>query len=245
VILNTSLIYFVLLIQYTRTPNKYYKFKTVVFFVTPDLDPDGTDFHLTAKMQMRQRVFSFFRLALLGLLLDYGMGNVSVVAYTSQASTISTIPLIPHHVQRQRRRHLQEDLHRDRSRRTASTSLLVAGLYQGYGTHYADLWCGTPPQRQTVIVDTGSAVTAFPCEGCDDCGASTTASTYHLDSLFRYSQSTTYHKLTCAECLRGNCGGGGGECSIGMSYQEGSSWNAFGSFCMPCLICGFVCVCLR
>lgn len=35
----------------------------------------------------------------------------------------------------------------------------VGGLYQGYGTHYVDLWVGTPPQRQTVIVDTGSGVT--------------------------------------------------------------------------------------
>ena len=31
----------------------------------------------------------------------------------------------------------------------------VGALYQGYGTHYVDLWVGTPPQRQTVIVDTG------------------------------------------------------------------------------------------
>ena len=34
------------------------------------------------------------------------------------------------------------------------TAQQVAALFQGYGTHYADLWCGTPPQRQTVIVDT-------------------------------------------------------------------------------------------
>lgn len=32
----------------------------------------------------------------------------------------------------------------------------VSELFQGYGTHYVDLWVGTPPQRQTVIVDTGS-----------------------------------------------------------------------------------------
>ena len=32
-----------------------------------------------------------------------------------------------------------------------------AALYQGYGTHYVDLWIGTPPQRQTVIVDTGES----------------------------------------------------------------------------------------
>ena len=37
----------------------------------------------------------------------------------------------------------------------------TGALYQGYGTHYIDLWVGTPPQRQTVIVDTGSSITAL------------------------------------------------------------------------------------
>jgi hypothetical protein len=45
-------------------------------------------------------------------------------------------------------------------------------LSQGYGTHYANLWVGSPiPQRQSVIVDTGSHFTAFPCVGCVKCGA--------------------------------------------------------------------------
>lgn len=40
-------------------------------------------------------------------------------------------------------------------------------LSQGYGTHFASLWVGTPtPQRKTVIVDTGSHYTAFPCTVC-------------------------------------------------------------------------------
>ena len=40
-------------------------------------------------------------------------------------------------------------------------------LSQGYGTHFANIWVGSPtPQRKTVIVDTGSHYTAFPCSGC-------------------------------------------------------------------------------
>ena len=44
-----------------------------------------------------------------------------------------------------------------------------APLFQGQGTHYAFIWVGTPPQRVSVIVDTGSHHTAFPCVGCQ-CG---------------------------------------------------------------------------
>jgi hypothetical protein len=42
-------------------------------------------------------------------------------------------------------------------------------LFRGQGTHYVFLWVGSPPQRVSVIVDTGSHHTAFPCVGCQ-CG---------------------------------------------------------------------------
>lgn len=106
----------------------------------------------------------------------------------------------------------------------------VGALFQGYGTHYLDLWVGTPPQRQTVIVDTGSGVTAFPCESCIDCGES-----YHTDHYFNPGASETFERLACGSCYRGRCspggamaGAGGGHiCRINMMYQEGSSWTAY------------------
>ncbi len=39
-------------------------------------------------------------------------------------------------------------------------------LHAGYGTHYAFMYVGTPAQRVSVILDTGSHWTAFPCTGC-------------------------------------------------------------------------------
>ena len=67
---------------------------------------------------------------------------------------------------------------RHRAHRPAPRSRFLAGgaaasaapLETGLGTHYAYLWVGTPPQRQTVILDTGSYRTGFPCDPCSNCG---------------------------------------------------------------------------
>ena len=101
----------------------------------------------------------------------------------------------------------------------------MGALYQGYGTHYIDLWMGSPtPQRQTVIVDTGSGVTAFPCEECNGCGDQ-----YHTDTHYRHSSSNSFRPLECDACSRGYCTavGDSKKCRISMSYAEGSSWTAY------------------
>ncbi len=98
-----------------------------------------------------------------------------------------------------------------RRRRLASTSSVdnhithAGGIYnnyqsvplsQGYGTHFANVWVGTPvPQRKTVIVDTGSHYTAFPCTGCNDCGAP-----HHTDPYYRPENSKTFQQLQCNDC---------------------------------------------
>lgn len=137
----------------------------------------------------------------------------------ASSSSPVTFPLVPHHVQRER--HLKAGLPEFNIRRR-DEALQVGALYHGYGTHYIDLWCGTPPQRQTVIVDTGSGVTAFPCSACNNCGAPD----YHIDNYFSEGHSSTFSKVPCGKCQRGSCSGGQ-ECRISMSYQEGSSWTAF------------------
>ncbi len=95
------------------------------------------------------------------------------------------------------------------------------------GEHYVDLWCGSPAQRQTLIINTGGHGTAFPCATCHDgCGEG-----YHVDEYFEQSDSFTYHQLTCDECLLGTCSTADdpsrrGTCEFGLSYEEGSSWLA-------------------
>ena len=152
----------------------------------------------------------------------------------------TTLQLLPYHHVKQRhlleKGHLPDDSSLDispdhepysrhdinskfQTRRDLRTSQ-IASLYQGYGTHFVDLWIGTPSVRQTVIVDTGSGVTAFPCTGCNNCGSS-----YHTDGYFDPFSSSTFHLLQCSECQRGSCQNHH-QCNIEMSYAEGSSWSA-------------------
>lgn len=91
-------------------------------------------------------------------------------------------------------------------RRLQSNSGTTAPLFEGLGTHYVFIYVGTPAQRVSVIVDTGSHHTAFPCTGCN-CGK-------HMDPFFnpKLSNSSTI----CS----------GSNCRFSQSYSEGSSWEA-------------------
>lgn len=81
---------------------------------------------------------------------------------------------------------------------------------------------GTPPQRASVITDTGSTILAFPCSGCNNCGK-------HTDQPFAALQSSTLEHVTCDakqhfRCQ--TCHEDKDVCKISQSYMEGSSWSA-------------------
>jgi len=91
-------------------------------------------------------------------------------------------------------------------------------LFMGIGTHYAHVYVGTPPQRVSVIVDTGSHHTAFPCSGCKSCGK-------HTDPYFDPARSSTLKRLGCSDCVAAaRCVAK--TCQVSQSYTEGSSWKA-------------------
>jgi len=144
---------------------------------------------------------------------------------------IVSLELIPHHVElnrRQRERHLLEDddVGEESYGRRREEAVQVGALFEGYGTHYVDLWIGSPPQRQTVIVDTGSGITAFPCSGCKECGVPN----YHIDRLFIEKESSTFETATCkssADCVLARSTCQGNSCKVSMAYAEGSRWNAY------------------
>lgn len=162
-------------------------------------------------------------------------------------SGILSFPLLTHdHVVNRRRRELklsssarQDEPSYDRIprnhnlRQLASSSSQPAqqqlgALYQGYGTHYIDIWVGYPAQRQTAVVDTGSSVTAFPCTECTDCGR-------HTDEPFNETASGSFRRFSCSstgaagQCVYGECNGNG-MCIIKHDFGSGedaSSWTAF------------------
>lgn len=92
-------------------------------------------------------------------------------------------------------------------------------IFQDYGAYYIDIFVGTPAQRQTVMIDTGSENTAIPCQGCENCGDQ------HTDQHFKQSESKSYNVVTCDKCLDGICIESNNTCSVQTSYVEGSSWK--------------------
>ena len=100
-----------------------------------------------------------------------------------------------------------------------------------------DLYVGTPDspndvQRQTLIVDTGSRVTAFPCTGCGSADRRRNASDvetegvgcgkgYHLDPPYNVTGSKTFTKMGCAGCSIGYCRFGMGPFGAGSGLLDG------------------------
>jgi len=124
------------------------------------------------------------------------------------ASTL-TLPLLKHHdVVERRRRELrdagigEEVDENPQYRRKAfyETEPQITQLFQGYGTHYVDLYIGTPPQRQTLIIDTADDLTAFPCQECQDCGDADA----HTNPAFDEYASRTFQRYNCKDCS-GQC----------------------------------------
>lgn len=171
--------------------------------------------------------------------------KASLASISHHDEGLPTFPLLTHsHVVDRRLRESQsttavdaseaEEAEKSYDRRPVLRSLAqqqLSSLYQGYGTHYIDIWVGYPPQRQTAVVDTGSSVTAFPCSSCANCGS-------HADPPFDERSSQSFHITPCSggdgrPCIFGNCDldkREGGECWIERTYGSGpevSGWKAY------------------
>ena len=87
----------------------------------------------------------------------------------------------------------------------------------------AEVCVGSPPKQFDLIIDTGSALTAFPCSDCPHCGTHQHAKA--AGSRFDVSQSSSSQRVECARPPPGmhcrSCDNA--MCSYGVSYTEGSS----------------------
>lgn len=94
----------------------------------------------------------------------------------------------------------------------------IYGNIDDYAYYFIDLLVGEPVQRVSVIVDTGSGITGFPCRSCPHCGN-------HIDPNFDFQQSTTAQWLDCGNTCRSSCTSG--HCAYQQGYTEGSSINGY------------------
>lgn len=78
-----------------------------------------------------------------------------------------------------------------RSRRLAHDRV---PLRSNMGTHYLFAHVGNPPQRVSLIVDTGSYTLAFPCAGCKNCRVG------QRQSFWDPQVSKTGFEVGCDEC---------------------------------------------
>jgi hypothetical protein len=124
----------------------------------------------------------------------------------------------------------------DNDRRLASSSpphyYETGPLYRGYGTHYIDLYVGSPtPKRRTVVVDTGSSSTAFPCTGnsyveggCEGCGMNENGldevDGVDDDDEYIAANSVTYLEKTCQ---RNGKLGSPSSCDFGVCLRSSSA----------------------
>lgn len=96
-------------------------------------------------------------------------------------------------------------------------------LHASSGTHHVHVYIGSPPQRQTLILDTGSRLMAFPCDPCKNCG-------HHVSKYYHPGLSTTDRSPSCGSCLLkgvSKCSDFQDRCIISQKYTEGSSWTAY------------------
>lgn len=96
-------------------------------------------------------------------------------------------------------------------------SARLYGNIDHYAYYFVDILVGTPPQRVSLILDTGSGLAGFPCKNCGHCGK-------HIDPNFDFAKSSTAKWKPCSKC-QGRCRNG--KCYYHQGYQEGSSISGF------------------
>ena len=97
-------------------------------------------------------------------------------------------------------------------------SARLYGNLEVLGYYFLDILVGSPAQRVSVILDTGSSAVAFPCKTCKHCGN-------HVDPPFDFESSSTAQWQQCTDDCLEECAFG--RCSYYNGYSDGSSIHGF------------------
>jgi hypothetical protein len=104
----------------------------------------------------------------------------------------------------------------------ASRNLTIHGNAT-LGYYYLEAYVGTPPQKKSLIIDTGSHLTIFPCSGCTKCRN-------HMYKVFNTKDSSTFQPInptknyfgwTCAHPEEMHL------CHFKQGYTEGSEYSGY------------------
>jgi Xylanase inhibitor N-terminal len=112
------------------------------------------------------------------------------------------------------------------TKKTVSIPLASMTIPMHYeaGSHHVYVYVGSPnPQRQILILDTGSRYMAFPCEPCKDCGR------HASPKYFNDTDSTTHRDNFHPNCVYAKAkkkNAPDDSCRFDQTYLEGSSWRA-------------------
>ena len=94
----------------------------------------------------------------------------------------------------------------------------------GDGTHFIDAWVGTPAQKRVLAVSSGADFTAFPCQGCTECG--------RVIQPYLQTKSDSFTTMPCGRCVGGQredvCDRNREMCiARGYNLVDKSAWTAY------------------
>ena len=114
--------------------------------------------------------------------------------------------------------------HKQRRGRSLVTGREMQGNLHTLGYFSAYVCAGTPEKKFDLIVDTGSSLTAMPCQDCSHCGAHRHQA--YTNARFDTGRSSSYQEVTCHSPPHGmgvcrSCDKD--QCGYSVSYTEGST----------------------
>ena len=96
--------------------------------------------------------------------------------------------------------------------------------FSGEGTHFLNAYVGSPAQKRVLAVSSGADFTAFPCEGCEQCGP--------IIGPYQQSDSVSFIAMPCGRCVGGQrddvCDEDREKCiARGYNLVDKSAWTAY------------------